>query len=248
MNSKIIFGLVGSFIAGACAGIAGTFVYMKKSYCDAKIDEGIQDYILHRYDKENEEVSEGEGDSDNGNDGETKEEPHISATTVPKYVSPDNERVRYNEFYDKKSPQDILAEREHPVDSDEDSDDNDNLEGMNEEETENYLEGLSASEEHAAYVRGELDPIEIIPESEWDTNPEYTPITLFYWLGDDILADEQDEVVFDILKESLSDLFTDEVIAKAQADPENFKIFVRNHEFAADYMILFVTKAYWENH
>jgi hypothetical protein len=103
MNSKMIIGLVGSFIGGACAGIAGTYIYMKKVYCDKKIDEGIQDYILHRYDVETGEVKEG-ADSDEKDDHE--EHHDISSTTVPKYQTPYEDRTRYDEFFEKKETQD----------------------------------------------------------------------------------------------------------------------------------------------
>lgn len=240
MDKRVVVGLIGSFIAGACAGIAGTFIYMKEKYCEEKIEEGIQDYILHRYD----------GKELSGDDAgkEEKDEPSINTTTVPKYVTPDKERVPYNEFYEKKSPQDILAEREHPLDSNEDDDDNDILEDLSEEERENYIDGLNKSEEHRAYVDGELPSVERIPEDEWDMNPDYEGITLFYWLGDDTLTDEEEETIFPQLQETLSDIFTEDVIDRANRDTENYKIFVRNHEFMKDYMILFVDRAYWESH
>lgn len=244
MNNKVIFGLVGSFLAGAFAGIGGTYLYMKKVYCDKKIDEGIADYILHRYDGSEEIVKEAVSDDEELDDGDIP----VNADIVPKYQTPVNERVDYGSFYEKKSPQEILAEREHPVDSDEDDEHNDILENMSEEDQENYQQGLDASLEHEAYVRGEIDANEIIPESEWDNNPTFEGVTLFYWLGDDILTDELEEVIFDPLKNSLAGLFTDKVIEKAQNDPENYKLFVRNHEFSKDYMILFVDRAFWESH
>lgn len=242
MESKVIIGLIGSFVAGACAGIAGTFIYMKKSYCEAKIDEGIEEYIRSTYVKK--EYSGKEREKEDTEDDDIL----VNSTTVPRFVTPDKERVPYNEFYDKKTPQEVLAEHEHPLDSDEDDEDNDIMEGLSEEERENYLQGLSASKEHEAYVKGDLPAIERIPESEWDMNPEFEGITLFYWLGDDILTDEEEATVFPQLQESLSDVFTEDVISRASKDPENYKIFVRNHEFMKDYMILFVDRAYWESH
>lgn len=249
MNSKYIIGLIGSFIAGAACGIAGTYLYMKKSYCDKKIDEGIADYILHKYDAEDDAEDDVEDVSDDDTDNGISSG-KIDATTVPKYQTPTEERVPYNEFYDKKPPQDILAEREHPVDSDEDDDDNEVLDEMGESEREAYLDGLSTSMEHEAYLRGELSAIEIITEDEYGKRPDYDDDVLVYWLGDDILTTELEEVVLEELSDSLMDAFTDEWIKKAEADvdSDDARLFIRNHEFMKDYMILPDIRAYWEHH
>lgn len=248
MNSKVIIGLIGSFVGGAFAGIAGTYIYMKKSYCDKKIDEGIQDYILHRYDVETGEVKE-ESDRE---DGEESSEGHhdISSTTVPKYQTPYEDRTHYDEFFEKKSPQEVLAEREHPLDSDEDDEDNDILNEMGEGEREAYLEGLSKSEEHAAYVRGEMDPVEIIDEDDYGSEYDYDDDVLIYWLGDDILTTETEEMVFDELKDGLVDIFTDSWKESAEKNPEDegSRLYVRHHEFMKDYMIVPDARAYFECH
>lgn len=249
MNSRIVIGLIGSFLGGAAAGIAGTYIYMKKSYCEKKIDEGIQDYILHRYDVETGEVLEddAEGASE---DLSPSEIANIARSSVPKYQTPVADRTPYNEFYEKKSPQDILAESEHPLDSNEDDEDNDVLDKMGESEREAYLSGLSASEEHAAYVRGEMNPIELISEDEFGKREDFDDDVLIYWLGDDIITTDLEEVIFDELKDGLldADVFTDEWRSRAEADPDGNSLYIRHHEFMKDYEILPDTRAYWECH
>lgn len=248
MNAKLIIAAVGTFIAGACAGISGTYIYMKRAYCERKIDEGIQEYIKSQYDPKTGSTGATEASEADDEEENDPARPNFHETTVPKYQTPVKDRVAYNEFYDKKSPQDILAEREHPLDSDEDDKDNDILEGMSEEERENYLDGLDKSAEHAAYTAGKIGANEFIDELDWDKNDDFDGIALFYWLGDDILTDEVEDPILDPLKDSLMDIFTDEVMAKANRDPENFKLFVRNHEFMKDYMIIFVNRAFWGEH
>ena len=246
MNSKLIIGLAMSFLGGAAAGIAGTYIYMKKVYCDKRIEDGINEFILNRYDAATGEVKE---DANMESEGE-EHEGTIHSSTVPKYQTPVSERVPYNEFYDKKSPQDILAEKEHPLDSDEDDEDNKMLDGMDDNEREAYLAGLNASKEHEAYVKGEMDPVEVIEEDEYGINPEYDDDVLIYWLGDDILTNELEEVVFDQLKDTLWDVFTDEWLAAAEKDPEadSNRLYVRHHEFLKDYMILPDARAYYDSH
>ena len=246
MNSKLVIGLVGSFVGGVFAGIAGTYVYMKKAYCDKKIEEGIEEYILHRYDGSSGDGAKNAKDDKEADDGEIKIEP----SAVPKYQTPVEDRVPYDEFYDKKPPQDILAESEHPLDSDEDDDDNEILDSMGEEEREVYLEGLNASKEHEAYVKNQLNPIEIITEDEYGRLPGYEDDVLVYWLGDDILTDETEDVVFEQLSDSLSPAFSDEwhETAEKDVDSDEARLYIRNHEFMKDYMILPDIRAYYETH
>ena len=248
MNAKQIAALIGTFLAGAFSGIAGTYIYMKNVYCDKMIDEGIQDYILHRYDVETGEVINDEDGEDEENNGDNSQA--FKKNVVPKYQTPLEDQVKYNEFYEKKSPQDILAENEHPLDGDEeDKDEEELMEDVNEEERENYLNGLNESLEHAAYSKGDLNPVEIIDKNSFGNNPEYDDVVLIYWLGDDTISDELEEPLHELLTDSLFNYaITKTWVNEANRHPDTTELYVRHHEFKKDYKIITDSRGYLECH
>lgn len=227
---KFIAKIVGACASSALLGCLGTYIYMKKVVVPKAIDEGIADYILHRYDGSNENEDDAIEESE---EGKIKRLDRKNRSDI---YSKDS-------FYNKKDPQDILAEREHPTDDDEEDDIGEY------ENDEAYMEGLNNSLEHKAYIEGRLPRIELIDEREYDHNPDFYSSVLFYWLGDDIVSDGDEEVLEkEEVEHVCGDALSDEWKDKASENPLEMHLYFRNREIMKEFMVIPIADAYWSRH
>lgn len=238
MNSKIIAAIVGGFIGGAVSGVLGTYFYMKDK-CEERIDAEVSAFYSYR-----------DGEVCDEDEEESAVNPASERPTlgdIPKYQTPKDERRNYGavyeegDLYKEKSPVELLAEREHPEDSDEDGVEED-FEG-----DETYLEGAISSQEHEKIVHENISPT-VITEAEFEALDGFEPYFLYYWLSDDILADADDEVIEDWEKtvgDSIDDSGWLERLRKNRNSDE--KLYIRNWQIGCDYCLEAVNAAYFES-
>ena len=116
----------------------------------------------------------------------------------------------------------------HPVDSDEDEEE--------ERQEELYNEGLKASLEHEA--RRTMQP-RIIKEDDYGNDGTLEQESLFYYQGDDTLVTEDDEEIHDI------PLVVGDCLDKfGFRDNDEKRICVRNYKLGKDYEVIKVAGAY----
>lgn len=248
MRRDVIEAFAGGLIGGAVAGVCGCYFYMKDK-CEQFIDEEIADYKARMKREKtfsDTSVATLEVSLDDGKEGEIR--PGSTLDSLPKYQTAADDREDYTKYYEdsdlykEKSPIQVLAEREHPEDSDED--------GVDEElvNEEGYEEGLIASSEHERVVMEGVEPVEIT-QYAFEEEKFFDKQFIYYWLNDDILADADDQVISDWEKTIGNCLDKGGWLDRARRDPDTEeKLYIRNHIFEVDYCLEAVNGAFYETH
>jgi hypothetical protein len=152
---------------------------------------------------------------------------HVGEGRDPKVITP---RRRYRETtkpYDTRDHKDKYeidhAEREHPLDDDE-------------EEYRKYEEMSFKSKESI------MKPHVITLEEFAEEMDNYDKLTIYYYEDDDTLADEDEQIIEDI-----ANIIGDEALSRfgdGSDDPE--VVYVRNDKLEIDYEVIRLSKSYAE--
>lgn len=257
---KCILSALGGLVVGAGAGCAGTYFFMKakcEEYVAVGIADGVNAYI--------EEIENGleEDGMWAGDDDEPMVNPPSKVTEIRRTrdTNKDTDYTAFSkdEHFSKKTPQEILAESEHPVDSDEevedpeegleDEDTGDDLTFEDEEEEAAYLEGKTRSAERRSNVLSGKKP-HIIKEDVFNNDGKYEKAELFYYLEDDIISDDDGNMI-EITgpMEAVAELLDNcGWIDKCNKFPKNPpRIWVRSDVYEMDYAITAIDEAYFSD-
>lgn len=254
-GSKIVWAL-GGLLVGCVGGGVGTYFFMKTK-CEEYIELEINNYI-HDYELSHEVENEGAKAIDLRIEGEIDDdEEYVESRVNPTSKVRDIRRARntdkdvdYTKFcdYKDKSPQEILAESEHPMDDDEEEDGSITTD-MDDEEEEAYRQAKRASEEQELYIQNDTEPW-VISEEDFDAaDNQYEKVGLYYYLVDDVICDDDGSLIenWGLL---VGDLLEDSGWIDECADNPSSadKIFIRNPKLSMDYVVTAINEAYFENH
>ena len=234
MNSKIIMGIIGGFLAGLGIGAGGCYLLLRtktEEYINSEIENGINEYI---------EWYENGGGIYRGLDGEVSKEEADQA--FESAVNPPSERSKASGINRKRdTDKDIdytafsdSATRLSEAISDEE------IDAMEDDEREAYLEAKEASlAREKAVKEGKAAPYRI-KKAEYEalSDEMYEKIELIYHLGDDIISDDMgnrllntDVAVGEILEDS------GWIDKQADTDGRAGAIFVLNPAVMAAYRV-----------
>ena len=215
MNQKLLYAIIGTGIGAVGGYFFAKYQFEKKheEYIHEKVNEGIEAYILA---------------SQESTQDDTSSDP------VEVYSSEQVEThdVDYASFYRKPSPKelikmtnDAIAEAEHPMDSDEDTE----FETMEEQD-----ERLDA--EIQGDKKMHKEPFEITID-EYAAESHYDKETLYWYDTDSTLSTESGEVI-----ENPMDIAGD--LLNVFDNPEREAVIVRNPKRGTDYEIIQLHEAY----
>ena len=123
----------------------------------------------------------------------------------------------YVDAADKESPKEDDTEDEEEVDP-------------------NYFAGYQDSEEHKQ--KRKLPP-KLIKQDEYGEDPKYEPVELYFYVGDGVLANEDEEIYED------HNYYVGDCLTRLGFDKNDESvIFVRNYSLGVDYQIKKVWSAY----
>lgn len=249
----MIFAAVASFICGAGAGCGITYYYMKKHYCDKKIDEGINDYILHRYNSEGgvagDFENEAAGDVKEGEDSEN--ETNISSSSIPKYQTPLDNYTPYEKYFDNEKnvnkKDSVRASNGLKNDgsvgevADSEKSRGSALEGDAKASDKTDISSSYASLDEKDWIEEE---IVVIDEDSYG-KCGYKTAKLRYWLWDNVISDKNDEELVDP-ERVIGNVITDKWLGEAEDNSGNGTIFFRNHPLRMDYCLTTVDDSYYD--
>lgn len=230
------------FLGGALSGAALTYFYLNKRYTD-KLNKEIED-LRGSYDSIFEEqrkrIKEAEAELNKGVTS-TDVVNHVVEVEESKkvnYASYSKDGVKFDAetFHDKssiKEPEPRDLETLHPVDSDEDEDE-EYSELTSEEET--YISANDLNTQHEV-SRG--DKPKLIKYEDYGEDHTLETATLLYYVDNDILTTEDEEEIPDprMLVGNCLDKF-------GFRDSDENSIFVRNSRLGFDYEIVKVYDSY----
>ena len=210
MNKSLLI-QIGIGVGGAAVGSLVTWIFTKKHYEKVAEDEIAEARAFYSNMKISEYVKKNENKEINVK--ETKGEVEISGRPPV---------VDYTKFYRVVSEEE-LAENESPPEGVMDEDES--------KELDRYLDGHKMT----ADVAADCD-IKIISEDSFNNDfPQYSKSTLMYYVGDDTLATEEDEVI-DNWDEVVGDLL--DIYGFRYDDYEgNDHMYIRNGFLGTDYEV-----------
>lgn len=221
------------FVAGAAAG-AGTAYYFTRKYfttltCDIaselveqRLKELEEAGIIQYLDAEDEEEPEDEDDDDS---------PLKTVSSLSKeYVGDPTTAIDYSQFYNKKDPEQIMAERQHPMD------DNEYPSDISDEERAE-LDGEQISAEYEGDKELHKRPYAISPDQFAEEHPEYDKESIYAY-SDGVMTHENDEIVDDV----------DTLLGDVDTQPKygGDTVYIRNDRFSTDYEVMYVETTYQE--
>lgn len=212
------------FVGGAAIGSGVTWFAVKRHYenlADKEIEEARKHY--------QEKVAEAYGKERVKKILTEQPEEKIQSVSMVDYAKKiqSDEGIDYTKFYANKKRVDP-AEMEYPVEGD-----------SEEEEHRNYIDGKRMSEESAENFGIEL----ITPESFAVDYPQHDKETLFYWMDDETLSDENEQII-DNWKVVVGDCISQSGLP--YTDTTIGVIYIRNFDLGTDYEIQKVAGSYKE--
>jgi hypothetical protein len=213
------------FAAGLLTGGGSAVLYFKKTHIKTDIHEKEIDDMRRYYEKKSGEIRPRRTVSEdvlkNKQSG-----PDIQVEPL-KYVKP--EVVDYDKKFvkNKKDVKEDPAESEHPTEND--------------EYEEDYSLGLAAKKEREAALAKDKGP-KIIKASEFGSESYLDTITLLYYMEDDILTNEDEEVYEDL--DEVEAMLGDTLHKYGFDHNQESSIYVRNVKRGEDYEIIKVFSSF----
>lgn len=211
------------FLGGASLSGVITWHFTKRYYenlSEKEIKEAREHYqnkVAESYGKEKKVVKKVE---------KKPEEKIESMVDYAKKIQSD-EGIDYTKYYANKKKVDP-AETEYPTEGD-----------SNEEEHYDYIDGKRMTEESTKNFGIEI----ITPESYAVDYPQHEKETLFYWMDDETLSDENEEII-DNWKAVVGDCIAQS--GMGYTDTTVGVIYIRNFDLGVDYEIQKVAGSYKE--
>lgn len=230
------------FLGGALSGAAISFVYLNKRYTDKlnKEIEGLRGSYDSIFEEQRKRIKEAEAELNKGVTS-TDVVNHVIDILEEKkvnYASYSKDGVKFDAetFHDKssiKEPEPRDLENLHPVDSDEDEDEE--YSELTDEEA-NYIAVNELNTQHEL-SRG--DKPKLIKYEDYGEDHTLETTTLLYYVDNDILTTEDEEEIPDprMLVGNCLDKF-------GFRDSDENSIFVRNSRLGFDYEIVKVYDSY----
>lgn len=221
MTTNIKYAII--FVSGVAIGSGITWIALKKKYEDLAEKEIAE--ARNYYQNKVKSIYKGEPEKHKKVDQKPTELIRERSTIDYSADKKNKTVVDYTKYYDKKPDP---AEMEYPVEGD-----------SNEEEHLNYRDGKRDSEEAAA-LHG---IIAISPEEFAVGFTNHEKITLFYWMDDDTLSTEEEELIDDPAR-VVGDCL--ETTGFKYSDSDVDVIYVRNFDLGCDYEVQRFPSSYAE--
>ena len=230
------------FLGGALSGAALSYFYLNKRYTDNlnKEIENLRGSYDSIFEEQRKRIKEAEAELNKGvtSTDVVNHVIDIEETKKVNYASYSKDGVKFDAetFHDKssiKEPEPRDLETLHPVDSDEDEDE-DYSELTPEEE--NYI---SANDLNMQHELNRGDKPKLIKYEEWGEDHTLERATLYYYVDNDILTTEDEEEIPDPVQLVGNCL---DKFGFRTSDEDT--IFVRNSKLGFDYEIIKVHDSY----
>lgn len=224
------------FVVGAAAG-AGTAYYFTRKYFTTLVCELASNLVEERI---NELEAAGviifaddefKGTEEEGEDSDEESSPLKTVSSLAKeYTGDPTREIDYSQFYNKKDPEQIMAERQHPMDDGEYPSDI-----STDERAE--IDGEQMSAEYEGDKELHKKPYPISPDQFAEEHNEYDKESIYAY-SDGVMTHENDEIVDDV-ETLLGDV---DLWPKYGGDT----VYIRNDRFATDYEVMYVETTYEE--
>lgn len=228
--NNVTSGAIGFAVGGAIG--AGTAWYLTRQYWVKSINEIVNKIVEARLEElgiDSTQVDDDEAEDSKDESDDDSDDPLRTVSSLSKeYVGDQNNEIDYQKFYNKKDPEQMFAEEEHPHDSGE------LPENVTPEEAAE-IEGEELSDEHAGDVKLDRKPYPITPDQYVEEHPEYEKETVYAY-SDGVMALENDEMLDDVPT----------VLGDVDIQPRygNDTVYIRNDRFSTDYEVIYVETTY----